>query len=1303
MMVQLLLTNGLERLLIMTILSTLIFNPANAYFTGPSQLNWATAHSYCQSEGSNLATIQTSNDNELAASACNGGQKCWIGLHIADGNGFTWTWDDGVAQFGSYPKLGFRDIWGKYPDTGNYPWHVSQPDNGDIGREYCVFLYENSNLWGDSNCDAALMIPLCDGNLVQTQQLSCPLGTEQIAPINADIGGCGLLDCNSRYNYQNIDECKKACDSRADCKSFTWNPLDGDRSHPGYTVCTLYNSDIPNQIWGPNQIMCKPTAKAISWNGNDINVGGWALFEGAGKWYECPEGYVVGGFWRNDCQLLHCLEEMKCIKPSTPSTVSQNCITVDISSLTSGSSTFECPSGYFVRGIWSDDNNFDGYMNLWKKLKCCKYDRNVLSYSMSQGEQNWWACFDGSVKQWCNVDDMKYITGFFKNAGGEIYNLEIAKTRELYLKPTYYQIDCYNDDPIRALRNGPFDGQYTIESCAKLCVNYQYFALEAGNQCFCDGNYDHAAMYGLSDSCSVSQVGGHWTFNLFKNTYSSNGCADASSGRVVIKDKIYACPGIYTSGGIYGEEADRLCATGYSVCESAKSAATYGLTVDMCTNNVAINNNEFFATKQSSGGGGNCNTDGYDDIWGCAKSGTIPNKDPDCNGILNSWIGNSNWNGWILPTGNTANEANDYILTDSESGGVLCCVDFAAPVLLYTFYDIQAVISNGESIFDLTLRGNAQLENGKLICDSVGDYAFVAIPAANSHSHSMEIVAKTSEPNKEGIVVSIYGYQIHLRDHAASTKEIQYIHLVITYDESTNKIQIYENGIPDTEPATHTSVLTSDIILCQANSVDGIDGFTGSIRYFAVYDYVLSSDQIEKMYESYYISKPSEQVPRAHCDYYAEGPLQVTKQHSIGSVRIDQQIEIEFDYIVASNCEVSECNLLRITTQTDSTVNVPGIYVTNDGQWRIKYSNDIEGQSAFFEIANEVVNAIVDGNRHHFYISLTENKKIVAIDDIIYYQEDGNFVNTYYHNEYHLYLSDEHSISTSLDTILSNLCVATTHSDHRNAQVLVVGGRDVDWWVYPYVVAIRTSDGICTGSIISKRNTHGKGVILTAAHCEATRGTVEIGCSDMNSASCDSYNIDKWIPYDFYSKKKTVIKSGVIDSVWSFFSIMWKCAGGFGSVWDDVKGIFITVEKECGDTEKTYTSINDIAVIHLDREITTPKSMAIRVAQKDEAHPARHIVGYGKDNVGHLRMAEVSNIECKNFNAWHTVMCIEGIDGNACGGDSGGPYVTENDDQIGVHTGKIDGSDRCTPTSVKRGTDVRQYTNWINRVMNKSD
>ena len=98
---------------------------------------------------------------------------------------------------------------------------------------------------------------------------SCPTGSVQVGPVNAEISGCGLEGCNLRYQqfYPNIEACLEGCLANTQCKSFNWAPIDVDRNHPGKSVCTLYDSDVPTGTWAPLQIMCKPQeTKAVSFS-----------------------------------------------------------------------------------------------------------------------------------------------------------------------------------------------------------------------------------------------------------------------------------------------------------------------------------------------------------------------------------------------------------------------------------------------------------------------------------------------------------------------------------------------------------------------------------------------------------------------------------------------------------------------------------------------------------------------------------------------------------------------------------------------------------------------------------------------------------------------------------------------------------------------------------------------------------------------------------------------------------------------------------------------------------------------------
>ena len=99
----------------------------------------------------------------------------------------------------------------------------------------------------------------------------------------------------------------------------------------------------------------------------------------------------------------------------------------------------------------------------------------------------------------------------------------------------------------------------------------------------------------------------------------------------------------------------------------------------MCSHGVAVNSGEFFATKETSAGFGKCYSvfggdgTGRDDIWGCAQPTAAVIKSNPC-GILGYTIANSNFNNWDIGS-NITMEASNIKLTDSVSGGVLCCVD----------------------------------------------------------------------------------------------------------------------------------------------------------------------------------------------------------------------------------------------------------------------------------------------------------------------------------------------------------------------------------------------------------------------------------------------------------------------------------------------------------------------------------------------------------------------------------------------------------------------------------------------------
>eukprot|EP01083_Nonionella_stella_P172857 594477_1 len=79
------------------------------------------------------------------------------------------------------------------------------------------------------------------------------------------------------------------------------------------------------------------------------------------------------------------------------------------------------------------------------------------------------------------------------------------------------------------------------------------------------------------------------------------GCSpSATEDRAVIADKVYACPGTIASGGMFGDDAEALCGTGYHVCTSAIEVESLGYTDEDCQ--AIVGQLEFFGTQETSDG-----------------------------------------------------------------------------------------------------------------------------------------------------------------------------------------------------------------------------------------------------------------------------------------------------------------------------------------------------------------------------------------------------------------------------------------------------------------------------------------------------------------------------------------------------------------------------------------------------------------------------------------------------------------------------------------------------------------------------
>ena len=112
-----------------------------SYFTHTG-INWADARLQCVSQGYDIATITSSEDNTLLYNLKTSGLFCWIGLNDINAEG-TFVWADGSSN--SYRN-----------------WDSNQPDD-NVGNQDCA-LMSVQGYWDDDYCTATNGCYFCGTN-----------------------------------------------------------------------------------------------------------------------------------------------------------------------------------------------------------------------------------------------------------------------------------------------------------------------------------------------------------------------------------------------------------------------------------------------------------------------------------------------------------------------------------------------------------------------------------------------------------------------------------------------------------------------------------------------------------------------------------------------------------------------------------------------------------------------------------------------------------------------------------------------------------------------------------------------------------------------------------------------------------------------------------------------------------------------------------------------------------------------------------------------------------------------------------
>eukprot|EP01083_Nonionella_stella_P300588 1027041_1 len=187
--------------------------------------------------------------------------------------------------------------------------------------------------------------------------------------------------------------------------------------------------EVCDNVEREHEVTLEPTGGIFD---PDLSVAGWR---------ECPEGYVMSGFYASNCTSMNidCLQQIKCVTPLQNQTIAQTCYNHSLSQLFNGSSmTVECDSGYFVRGIRSDVSPSCG-VDCWDTLRCCMFDEDIIEYDTVSDLHDWSFCVDGTESNWCDVNTNEYMTGFSATSD---HWFNATTTRHLMWSTIQIQVNC---------------------------------------------------------------------------------------------------------------------------------------------------------------------------------------------------------------------------------------------------------------------------------------------------------------------------------------------------------------------------------------------------------------------------------------------------------------------------------------------------------------------------------------------------------------------------------------------------------------------------------------------------------------------------------------------------------------------------------------------------------------------------------------------------------------------------------------------------------------------------------------------
>ncbi len=234
--------------------------------------------------------------------------------------------------------------------------------------------------------------------------------------------------------------------------------------------------------------------------------------------------------------------------------------------------------------------------------------------------------------------------------------------------------------------------------------------------------------------------------------------------------------------------------------------------------------------------------------------------------------------------------------------------------------------------------------------------------------------------------------------------------------------------------------------------------------------------------------------------------------------------------------------------------------------------------------------------------------------------------------------------------------------DADEKEPYIVNGQATNYQIYKSAVAIMSGGSLCTASLIDPE------VLLTAGHCVYLKENGQVVMDAISNPS------------------SITVRNGA-NVYWGGTTIAYGKAVVKHSTWT-------------GDIN-TWNAV-DLALIHLDRKVTSLTPFPVRVAPNEAKNSTGVIVGYGitSTNASDSGVHRYGNTTILNIGNILGKQLIEvGNPAGACQGDSGGPFLTQQfgKDVVSGVASFVTG--QCSATSGSYYTWVLPYRDWIESVV----